>query len=44
MPVMRKDEAGKDLEDLSITPIYEAGRSGKLRLPSVMDVDHSTYH
>lgn len=28
---MRKDEAGADVEDLSITPIYEAGRTGKFR-------------
>lgn len=39
MPLMRKeDAAGADLDNLSITPIFEAGRAGKLRTSSVMDL------
>lgn len=38
MPLMRKDEAGADLEDLSITPIFEAGGAEKVRTSSVMDL------
>lgn len=38
MPLMRKDEAAAGVDDLSMTPIFEAGRSGRIRITSEMDL------
>ncbi|XP_026333819.1 sodium-dependent nutrient amino acid transporter 1-like [Hyposmocoma kahamanoa] len=38
MPLMRKDVAEADAEDLSITSIFEAGRAGKYRTSSIMQL------
>lgn len=38
MPLMRTDEAAAGVDDFQMTPIFEAGRVGRIRIASEMDL------